>query len=82
MNAATCTEEDWAKRDKDYHMRLNLIASPLIQEYLEAKSDTTSIEDEDQDGDIDMLHAEKESVVSNEPGNSADKKDGAEVIQD
>ena len=58
MNTVRCTEDDWAQCDEDYCIRLNLIARPLIPTYLEAKSDSTSDEEPDLDGDIDMSHAD------------------------
>ena len=60
-------------------MRLNIIVKPLILEYLEAKSDTISAEDLEQDGDFDMSHAEKRDVRSNEPGKPANDKDCAQA---
>ena len=79
MEAATISNDKWAQCDEDYRMRLNIIARPLIPEYLEAKSNTTSEEEPDQDGDVDMSHAENKDVRSNEPGKLANNQDCAEA---
>ena len=79
MNAVARTKREQDKRDEKYQSRLKLIAMSLIPKYLESRSNYSTDEEPDQDGDVDMSHADNKDVRSDEPGKLANDKDCAEA---
>ena len=79
MNAVACNEEIWKRRVDEYQRRLREIASSLFPTLTEAPPTSASSIDSEQDNTLDRSHAEKDPVMSNEPGKPANNQDCAEA---
>ena len=79
MNTVAHNEKEQAKRSGIPRTSSNLTAKSSIPGYSEIETDTTSEKEPDQDGDVDMSHADNKDVRSNKPGKPANDKDCADA---